>query len=130
MQKLNFKTPVTNSFFWGLSGGIFFLGLRFLPVVTAVSEIAMLLVYCLFFIFSFFTFRPESKDKLFFKTFLSSILTFLLIPIFAHVGLVLILHETQHLPQLFGPFFIMTGVGIVICLLLTTLMLRRRKAAI
>lgn len=124
IKALKFRTPFSNGLFWGVTGGLLFLLLRFLPVKTAVAEIAMIIVYIASLILSFFTFRPDSSARNFFRSFLSCSLTFLLIPVFAHAGLIIIYRETNYISGIMVPALIYAGFGLVLCLGLTFLVTR------
>ena len=126
-KSIRFKTPLSNGFFWGITGGLLWLLIRFLPLRIAIAEIAMLIVYALVMILSVITFKPDRMEKIFVKMFLSSLLVFMLVPVTTHAGIILILKDTMPLNELVGPFFIMLGLGIGISSLLAYLIVRRRR---
>ena len=120
-----FKHPLTNGLCWGIAGGILMIILLKLPFKSNITGTIMLVIFALCLIASLITIKLNDSDIKFQKLFITSLLTFMIIPIVAHIFLFLTNISNYNFNWV-GPFFIMLAIGVVICSALTFLVVKKR----
>lgn len=126
MKQLSiFKYATTTGLFWGLIGGILLIIIKALPFIIWKQELLMMFEFAVCVIASSFTVLLKETDKKFIKVFITSLSTFILVPIVAHVYLFLTNISNYNFNWV-GPFFMMLGIGTILCSALTWLVVRRR----
>lgn len=124
---LHFSSPYSNGLFWGLLGGLLCLGLRFSPLPVAYSEIGMMLVIAMVLVASLLSFKPVGPEKRFAKTFLALLLCFMLVPLTAQAGLLLLLSEPVAPLSFLLPDLALLAFGLPLCAAISGIAFRLRK---
>ena len=117
MKKLSiFKNSATTAVCWGIIGGLLMALFPKLPITTWISEILMMLTMALCLLAALMTVQLKPSDNKYFKLFASAFLTFVVMPVVAHLTLFVTNVSTYSLQWIeFGPILLYFLIGALFC---------------
>ena len=122
-----FNYSWTTALSWGLIGGFLAIIFTNLPFKTSTLEILTMLTMGIILLAALLTVKLNPSDNKFLKLFVTSFLTFLIIPVIAHLILFLTNISTYDLKWIkLEPVLLLLLVGAVVCASMSFFAFRRR----